>query len=181
MEGLENFNNVENQIKKLVLNFSFDGELTETSINKIGNINDTYVLEFRGVNNEKNKYILQRVNCDVFKNPVNLMENICRVTEHIKAKIEEASGDVNRGTLNLISTIDGDTHFFCENGYCWRAFKFIEGARTYMVATEPKHMYETGKALGKFQKYLTDFKADTLHETIPDFHNTAKRFETFEM
>lgn len=170
-----NFNEVVNIINR----FNFEGDFVSINSNVCGNINDTYVLEFN-LKNEKKRYILQRINTDIFGDPKKLMDNIRNVTEHIKSKIEEVSGDVLRETLTLLKTKNGEDFYRDDLGNCWRVFLFIEGARTYQIVEEPRHMYTTGKALGKFQKQLADFDASKLNETIADFHNTYKRYIDFK-
>ncbi|MGL5087533.1 MAG: phosphotransferase enzyme family protein, partial [Clostridium sp.] len=76
-------------------------------------------------------------------------------------------------------TIDNKTFYKTENGHYFRALVFIDGARTYMMVEKPEHLYTTGKTLGKFQEQLSDFPVSDLYETIPDFHNTKKRYEAF--
>lgn len=165
--------------EEIVKNFKFEGELVESNNNPSGHINDTYILECRREDKSIIKYILQRINLDIFGDPDNLMQNIVSVTRHIAGKVKKQGGNPLRETLNVIETLDGKYYYKDENGMCFRAFHFIDNAKTYQMVEEPKHMYTTGKALGKFQKQLDDFSADKLYETIPAFHNTAKRYEAF--
>lgn len=165
--------------KDLVTQFKFEGELLDCNYSTSGNINDTYIIDSVLEDGSINKYILQRINTVVFNNAHELMENIKHVTSHIADKVKKLGGNPLRETLNVIETVDGQSYHKTSSGDCWRALVFIDGARTYEKVEEPIHMYTTGKALGKFQKYLSDFPVDLLHETIPDFHNTAKRYEEF--
>ena len=164
---------------ELVSKFKFDGELKDYVCAKSGNINDTYIIETTLDDGASKKYILQRINTEVFKNPDELMENVKNVTSHIAKKVKEQGGNPLRETLNLIETIDGKTFIKTDNDEYWRSFIFIDNASTYDKVEEPIHMYTTGKALGNFQKHLSDFPVDVLYETIPDFHNTAKRYDAF--
>lgn len=107
------------------------------------------------------------------------MGNIEKVTSHISEKIRLANGDILRETLNLVRTSFGESYYKCSDGYYWRAFLFIEGAKTYDRVEKPEHIFETGKALGRFQKQLADFNAEELFEVIEDFHNTPKRYKAF--
>lgn len=166
-------------IKEVVSAFNFEGDFVSNSLHDVGNINDTFVLEFKKENNELKKYIVQRINHHVFTRPVNLMENIEKVTSHIINRVKINDGDSLRETLNLVRTNDGGTYYVDSNGDYWRSFLFIEGASTFNKAEKSEHMYEVGKALGKFQKLLSDFKADELFEIIEDFHNTPKRYKAF--
>jgi hypothetical protein len=115
----------------------------------------------------------------VFKEPEKLMKNVEDITKHLKKKIISVGGDPDRETLNFIQTIDGKCFCHTSEGEFWRAYCFIEDAETYDAVENPNHFYSAGKALGKFQRLLSDFDANYLHETIPNFHNTEKRYFDF--
>ena len=137
-----------------------------------GHINDTYLS-----NSCEPRYILQRINHNVFKRPQDVMENIVRVTGHLKKKIIEEGGDPKRETLNLVLTHAGDPYYVTPKGDFFRMYEFIEGAQTYEIVEEPIHFYNAAKAFAKFQQRLADFPAEKLHETIPNFHDTTVRFQ----
>ena len=137
-----------------------------------GHINDTYLS-----NSCEPRYILQRINHNVFKRPQDVMENIVRVTGHLKKKIIEEGGDPKRETLNLVLTHAGDPYYVTPKGDYFRMYEFIEGAQTYEIVEEPIHFYNAAKAIAKFQQRLADFPAEKLHETIPSFHDTTVRFQ----
>lgn len=159
--------------------FRFEGGLSEASPYYFGHINDTYIVHFRAASDEIHRYVLQRINHYVFKKPEEVMENVEAVTAHLRKKIVAAGGDPERETLNLIPTVDGRTFYRMPNGDYWRAYAFIEGAQTYQVAENLDHVYSASNAFGNFQRLLSDFPADRLHETIPNFHHTRKRFDAF--
>jgi Ser/Thr protein kinase RdoA (MazF antagonist) len=166
-------------LNEIVSHFNFEGEFIEANRYGQGHINDTFEVRLRKQDGNIHRYIMQKINTLIFKTPVKLMENVENVTEHLKKKICEAGGNIERETLNLVKTIDGKGFFKSEEGQYWRSYIFIEGAKTYQVVENLNHFYNSGKALGKFQQLLSDFPADKLHETIPNFHNTEKRFEDF--
>lgn len=139
-----------------------------------GHINDTFKI------GPGEKYLLQRINHNIFKEPEKLMENIENVTEHLKKKIIADGGDEKRETLSLIKTIDGKSYYKTEDGNYFRMYIFIDDAVTYNKIEEPIHFYNAAKAFGKFQKNLSDFPAESLHESIPNFHNTVSRFKDFK-
>lgn len=140
-----------------------------------GHINRTYVIEFKK-SNEKVKWLLQQINTDVFKMPVELMDNVMRVTSFLKEKIIEEGGDPDRETLTVYPTVDGENCFFDVNGKCWRMYNFVDNAFSYNSIENDELFFRAGASFGKFQSQLADFPIDTLHETIPDFHHTYKRF-----
>ena len=137
-----------------------------------GHINDTYLSH-----SCEPRYILQRINHNVFKSPQDVMENIVHVTEHLRKKIIEEGGDPKRETLNLVRTHEGEPFYVTPTGDYFRMYEFIEGAQTYEIVEEPIHFYNAAKAFAKFQQRLADFPAEKLHETIPDFHDTTVRFK----
>ncbi len=107
------------------------------------------------------------------------MRNIELVTSHLRKKIIAEGGDPQREALALVPSLDGKTYYKSPEGEYWRAYDFIENARTYDVVENMDHAYSAAKAFGKFQKQLSDFPPDELSATIPDFHHTAKRFYNF--
>lgn len=136
-----------------------------------GHINDTYLCSLSC------DFILQRINTDVFKNPDELMENIVNVTDHLKNKIISRGGDVSRETLSVIRTLDGKSYYKDTDGSCYRMYRFVSDTVSIDKPEKCEHMFEAGKAFGKFQLLLDDFDATKLHETIVDFHTTPKRVE----
>lgn len=164
-------------LHEVVSKFNFDGRFISAEPIKRGNINDTYIINFKSNSGGVNKYILQRVNHNVFKEPHNLMKNVISITKHIRGKVIEQGGNPYRETLNFIPLTDGSFLYNCINGNFWRAYSYIDDVRTYQVVEKPIHLYNAGIAFGRFQRYLSDFPAEELYETIPDFHNTPKRYE----
>jgi hypothetical protein len=127
------------------------------------------------------RYILQRINNSVFKKPAAVMENIIRVTTHIRGKLNDAeANDIERRVLQVVPTREGRAYFRCPGGNYWRIYNFIENARTYDICRSPEHIYEGSRSFGEFEKYLIDLPSPGLHETIPDFHNGPKRFMAFQ-
>ncbi len=165
--------------KDIVRHFTFEGAFIEANPYGCGHINDTFAAYFKKADGNTHRYIMQRINHNVFKSPENLMENIESVTRHLRKKIIAAGGNEQRETLNLIPTVDGKSFYKSPEGHYWRAYIFIENATTYQVVENADHFYNAGKAFGTFQKLLSDFPAGQLHETIPNFHHTSKRFEAF--
>lgn len=159
--------------------FCFQGKFIDGMPYGFGHINDTYAINFVNDSGDGHRYIMQRINNNIFKDPYALMENIVEVTEHIKKKIIASGEDFSRQVLNVIYTKLGESCYRSEDNQYWRAYDFIEGAKTYQIVENEKHLYHAGNAFGKFQKLLSDFRASSLHETIPNFHNTKKRYYDF--
>jgi hypothetical protein len=170
---------IEQKIEQIVKHFQFLGEFLDAQPYGFGHINDTYAVRVRQQGGRIKKHILQRINHQVFKHPEEVMANIDRVTSHLRAKIQEEGGDPERGTINLIPTTLGQ--MFCRDneGDYWRAHLMIEGAQSYQIARDQDHYYNASRAFGTFLRLLEDFPADQLYVTIPDFHHTGKRCDTF--
>ena len=105
------------------------------------------------------------------------MENIRGITEHMRKKIIAAGGDPLRETLNIVPTVEDKAFYICEDGNYWRAYIYIEGAKAYELPENAQQFYNVGKAFGKFQRLLSDYPAEKLYETIPNFHHTKLRFD----
>jgi len=158
--------------------FQFHGKFLSAQPYGSGHINETYCASI-SQGNRQARYILQRINHNIFKNPVALMENVQRVTAHLNGKLK-GEHDSHRRVLTLIPTHDGAAFWHDAQGNYWRAYDFIENARTYDAVETPQQAFEAAKAFGQFQKMLADFPAPRLHDTIPDFHHTPKRFAALE-
>jgi aminoglycoside phosphotransferase (APT) family kinase protein len=142
-----------------------------------GHINDTFAAEFSQAGTRV-RYIFQRINHRIFKDPAALMENILRVTCETKRQLVEAGvPDPSRRALSLILTECGAAYARDGEGAFWRCYPFIEGARTYDVIRSPLQAFEAARAFGEFQKLVAALEGPRLHETIPDFHNTRSRFK----
>ena len=168
------------QIREAIDNLCFCGTYVEDMPWGNGHINDTFLLICENEANEKVRYILQRMNKNIFTEPVKLMENIVGVTSYLRKIIIENGGDPDRETLNVIPAKDGKTYYVDSTGEYWRAYNYIEDSTSFDQVEKPEDFYESAVSFGNFQRLLADYPADTLHETIPNFHNTKVRFATFK-
>lgn len=159
--------------------FEIEGRFLGSCPVPSGHINETYCSAFES-SGRTARYVNQRINHHVFKEPEKLMENMERVTRFARERIEAAGGDPMRETLNLVPARDGRSFHRTPGGDTWRTFHFINGARTYDRAENLGLVYSASRAFGAFQKMLSRLPGDRLHETIPDFHHTPKRFAAFQ-
>jgi Ser/Thr protein kinase RdoA (MazF antagonist) len=145
-----------------------------------GHINDTYCASYDQAG-LRLRYILQRINTNVFRTPVALMENIERVTRHaLGSLLAEGNPEARRRTLTCIPAVDGRPFAVDSSGNYWRVYPFIEGARGYDEIENNEQAYQAAKAFGNFQKLTADLGGERLHETIPDFHHTPKRLAALQ-
>ena len=159
-------------IDEILAAYDMSGMMTDWYMIKTGHINRTYVITFS--NGEKR--LLQRINTNVFKKPVELMENVVNVTDFLRKKIAEEGGDSERETLRVFLTNKGEKTYCDSEGKYWRFYNFVENAFSYDAIESDELFYRAGAAFGKFQSQLADFPIEDLYETIPDFHHTYKRF-----
>ena len=168
----------EHNVCAVARQFQLPGDFLGAESYGSGHINDTYCARFNQ-GGAPVRYILQRINHNIFKNPAALMENVQRVTAHLGNKCNGLS-DPSRRVLTLIPTHDGASYYRDAEGNYWRAYIFIEKARTFDAVESPKQALQAAKAFGQFQKLLVDLPSPRLHDTIPDFHHTPKRFAALE-
>lgn len=166
--------------EEAIVNFCFTGKLVSQCTYGSGHINDTFLLIFEEAPDRQNRKILQRMNKNIFTKPVELMENVMNVTTYLRERIEENGGDPDRETLNVIPSLDGKPYYMDSKGEYWRAYQFIAGASCYDQVKKPEDFYQSAVSFGHFQRLLADYPADTLHETIPGFHDTAARFDALK-
>jgi hypothetical protein len=165
-------------LEKIAKQFQIQGSFVEGAPFGSGHINDTFAITV-SKDAHSRRYILQRINHHVFKDPKGLMSNISSVTRHITAKLTaQGADDIERRSLTLIPTQEGLDYHVDSEGYYWRCYIFIEKALTYDTPTGPEQVQEAARAFGQFQNELMDLPSDSLIETIPDFHNTRKRYDT---
>jgi Ser/Thr protein kinase RdoA (MazF antagonist) len=167
-------------LREIAAQFQIDGTYLDGAPYGTGHINDTYSTEW-DVGGRKVRRLLQRINHSIFQQPVSLMANIVRVTNHLHGKLSAIAGaDPKREALTVIPTRSGESCYRDEAGNYWRAYVFIEGAQTFDVCEGPTQAFAAAKAFGRFQQLLKDLPAPALFETIPFFHDTPRRFATLE-
>ena len=163
------------QIRALAEQFSPASPVGEPVPFGGGHINDTYLL----TREDGTQFVLQRINKNVFPDPPAVMENINRVTHHLRKRIRAVGGDPERETLRILKTADGEWGCIDANGDYWRAYTFVAKCMSYDLVENAEIFCESGRAFGRFMSMLDDFDAASLHETIARFHDTPNRFRDF--
>ena len=157
-------------MEQAVYSFCLKGEPVECTPFGHGHINSTFQI----VTDQGAAYVLQRINTYVFKDPIGLMENAGAVTDYIRARVEDP-----RAALHFLTTKDGAFCHEDEQGEFWRMYDFVDGF-CMDAAETPYDFYQSALAFGNFQQMLSEFPAETLVETIPNFHNTVDRYRQFK-
>jgi len=157
--------------------FAIGGVFVEGEEVHSGHINSTFRATYELPDGSRQRYIIQQINSRVFKDPHAVMRNIERVTRHINSKVLRVKKDLGGQTLNLYPARGGNFWTESDSGGIWRCYNFIEGCLTYDVVENTRQAYQAARAFGSFQDLVSDLPAADIVETIPDFHDTRKRFE----
>ncbi len=165
------------QLENIFNRFRAEGSFLNAIPYGSGHIHDTFKVE---TSCSIRKYILQKINPEIFRDIEKLQNNISRVTDHLRYKLLQlGEKDIDRKCLTMIKTVDDKTWFRDNQGSYWRMFIFIPGHKNYEKAESPKQAYQGGKAIGKFQALLSDMPGPRLNETIPFFHDVGNRLKLF--
>jgi Ser/Thr protein kinase RdoA (MazF antagonist) len=176
---------VDQRLRSIGRQFQIEGELAEADRIKSGHIHDTYLARYRCAGRVGEvaglRVVHQRVNHPVFRDPVALMDNLARVTAHLRAGLTRRGvADLSRRCLTLVPARDGRLFHLDGEGQTWRTFHFIEGARTHDTVARPEQAFRAARAFGEFAALLADLPPPPLAETIPHFHDLPKRFTNLE-
>lgn len=142
-----------------------------------GHINDTFLALF-DEGGQRTRWVQQRINHSVFREPGSVMENVVRVTQHQqRVLLREGTADAERRALRLVAARGGGFGFVDPDGGHWRTWHLIDGARSQDVIRSPADARVAAAAFGRFQGQLADLPGPRLHETISRFHDARARFE----
>ena len=168
-------------VEQIAREFGIGGTMIEGGAFGNGLINDTLAATFEE-DGRKRRFVLQRINHNVFKDPRSLMQNVERVCGHIRARLERDQADqINRRSLTLLRKGDGSTlHYDSGKDHYWRCYRYVNHCTSYDVVATEDQAYQAARKFAEFQKLVADMPEPRLIETIPDFHNTPKRFAALE-
>ena len=169
---------VAERIARIGDQFAISGDFLYGEELRNGHINTTYRACYRTDDGHIDRYILQRINDYVFKDPAQVMRNVEKVTRHISWKVLRRRKNAAGQTLTLYPARGGRNYInLPEEGGMWRCYNNIEGTHTYDVVENTRQAYQAGYAFGSFQELVSDMDPQDIRESIPDFHNTPKRYE----
>jgi hypothetical protein len=167
-------------VQQLVSNISDQFAVQGTFISgeeiQSGHINSTYRATYQQPDGSVQRHIIQSINRHVFKDPYAVMRNVEVVTRHINNRTSNLTNQPSGQTLRLFPTHTGGSYFEDKLGAVWRCYNHIEGCITHEIIENSRQAYQAAHAFGTFQHLVSDLATHTITETIPDFHNTRKRF-----
>lgn len=168
---------VARRIARIGDQFAVSGEFLYGEELRNGHINTTYRACYKTEDGHEERYILQRINDYVFKDPAQVMKNVEKVTRHITWKLLRRRRDAAGQTLTLFPARGGRNYInLPEEGGMWRCYNNIEDTHTYDVVENTRQAYQAGYAFGSFQDLISDMNPEDIKESIPDFHNTPRRY-----
>jgi hypothetical protein len=167
-------------VDEIASHFEIPGRLADAVPHGSGHIHDTYLLRFEG-SQRPARYVLQRINREVFRDPEALMSNLARICAHQRREIErEGAVDPERRQLRLVASRSGETHWVDPEGGYWRCFHFIEGTCSLDAVGSEQQAYETARAFGVFAARMSRFEGPPLAVTIASFHDLERRYAALE-
>ena len=161
------------KVSEVINKYNFGSDVVNVEQYGSGRINRTFIVECE---NGK-KYILQAVNTNIFKDVDGLMGNIVKVSNFLSEKYQ-ARNESDDFVLKVFPTAEGKTYTEID-GKVFRVLNFIENSACFDDARTPEQMRELGRIIGKFHSDFQNFDASQLATTIPNFHNTQKRYSKF--
>ena len=171
--------NLFEELKLVLNNFDIGGNLISADPYGEGHINRTYLAVYNVLGKQK-RYILQKINSTLFNPIEKLMNNIVLVTEFNRARIIERGGNPDRESLTVVKTKNGESFYKRDENSYYRVYIFIENTIAYQTVNKPSDFYYSAVAFGNFNNLLAEFDASLLYEILPNFHNTAVRYENFK-
>ena len=166
------------KVPSLFYSFNVEAEILEWAAYGNGHINDTILIKTKSYSPD---YILQRKNHKIFKNVPGMLDNIVKVTNHIRKKLEtQGQSDIDRRVMTYYPAKDGKMYVMDEEGNFWTLFLFISDSRSIEAIENPEQAFMAAQAFGHFQKQLSDLPGEELIETIPNFHNGISRLSDFQ-
>ncbi len=161
------------ELSIILLSYNLSGQVVATAPLKTGHINTTHVVHVESAAGRR-RFVLQQINRNVFKDVPALMENLTRVTGHLRRK---AAMNGHSKVLSIVEASDGSPYVRDADGEWWRLYDFIEGTHSVDKAATVDQAREAARAFGQFQTHLVDLGGARLHETIRNFHHTPSRVE----
>ena len=167
------------QLQIIAEKFNIQGKVISIDEIKRGYINRTYKVETLSENNHIHKYILQRINTNVFPDVESLMSNFQLTTEHLSHNLS-MPGNHTRGTVQTLRLTKDGKPFFENNSGVWRMMTYFDNVYSLDIPKNPDVFYYAGVSFGRFMKVMSSIDPSEIKEVIPNFHNTKSRYIDLE-
>ena len=168
-------------MRRICKSFDIEGDFLTSTELTTGNINSTFRVTYLK-DGERRDYIIQQINTAVFVNPEKVMENIVNVTHYVRNNIKKQHLPTRKFVLRVFLEKQTKKPYIVDDtGRYWRAYRYIENSVTYDTTDDMDIICRAGEAFGRFQNCLDGYNANDLFVTIPDFHNTIKRYSDFKV
>ena len=152
-------------IKEICSLFDIVGKYVSCEEITTGNINSSYKVKFVK-DGEPKEYVIQKINKNVFKRPDKVMDNIIRVTDYVRANVEEKGLSTRRFVLRAFLSKESHEPFVIDHeGDYWRCYRFIQNSTTYDTPESLDIIERVGDAFGRFQNCIDGFDAASLSIT----------------
>jgi thiamine kinase-like enzyme len=171
-------NSLWEQLSEITENFQLNGVVSSAEVIESGHIQTTFLLVIDS-SVRKRKFILQKINLNVFPEPEHLVNNSLLVLNHLQQKTKLKGGNSSKCSLSMLPSQNGGFLYQDQDGEFWRIFDYIENTDTYLTPSSRSQVFQAGKAIGEFLHALEDFPVSTLVEIIPNFHHTPIRYQNF--
>lgn len=160
--------------------FTFQGRVVEIQEFGNGNINRTFRVTLEGA--EARHFILQQINTQVFRQPEQVMQNMCIFTQHARQRLQATPLATGRRwqVPCVLPTRDDRNCWFDVKERVWRAIEYIEGVRSFDTVQNRNLGQEIGIALGTFHWLLSDLPVERLADTLPGFHITPDYLQHYD-
>lgn len=158
--------------------FAHQGNITSVQAFGNGNINDTFLVALDDL--EQTRFVLQRINTQVFRHPDLVMRNMRILTEHVGDRLQHTPLKRRWEIPRVLLTQDAQDHWCDENSSFWRAISFIEGSESFDTMRDVDQAQEVGYALGMFHSLISDLAPTQLADTLEGFHITPRYLQQYE-
>jgi Ser/Thr protein kinase RdoA (MazF antagonist) len=163
------------QLQSIASQFSGSGTVVSVNPFGSGNINDTFLVNVAG--GQFQRFVLQRINTQVFRQPHLVMQNMRAFSEHVQSNA--GLHPTRRWEVpQVLSARDGSDSYIKDELF-WRSISFIEGSQTFDTVQSLEHAREAGFGLGLFHRSVADLSTDKMADTLPGFHITPNYLQEF--
>lgn len=158
--------------------FAYNGNITDIKAFGDGNINDTFLVALDDLNSTR--FVLQRINTQVFRHPHLIMGNMRTLTDHVHHRLQQIPLNRRWEIPRVMVTQNAQDYWIANDGTFWRAISFIEGSESFNTLSDEQQATEVGYALGMFHNLISDLAPEKLADTLEGFHITPLYLQHYQ-